>query len=36
VHLLGHSRDSGMVSVDDAVTNSGEATHSDMKNREIG
>jgi hypothetical protein len=36
VHLLGHSRDSGMVSVDDAVTNSGEVTRSDMKNREIG
>jgi hypothetical protein len=35
-HLLGHSRDSGMISVNDAVTNSGEATRSDMKNREIG
>jgi hypothetical protein len=35
-HLPDHSRDSGMVSVDDAVSNSGEATRSDIKNREIG
>jgi hypothetical protein len=35
-HLPDHSRDLGMVSVDDVVTNSSEATRSDMKNREIG
>jgi hypothetical protein len=34
VHHLGHSKDSGMVAVDDAVTNSGEVARSDAPNRE--
>jgi hypothetical protein len=35
-YLLGHSMDEGVVSIAGAVMNSGEATRSDMKNREIG
>jgi hypothetical protein len=34
--LLDHAKDSGMVSIDDAVTNSGEVTRRDMQNKEIG
>jgi hypothetical protein len=33
-HLLGHSKDSGMVAVDVAEMNSGEVVHSDVQNRE--
>jgi hypothetical protein len=33
-HLLGHSKDSGMVVVGVAVTNSGEVVRSDVQNRE--
>jgi hypothetical protein len=35
-HLLGHSKVCGVISNDDVMTNSGEATRSDIKNREIG
>jgi hypothetical protein len=33
-HLLGHSKASGMVAVDNAVTNSGEFVRSGVQNRE--
>jgi hypothetical protein len=33
-YLLGHSTDEGVVSVDDAVMNSGEFVRSDVQNRE--
>jgi hypothetical protein len=35
-HLLGHSMDLGIVSIDNAVTNSGEVACRDMQNKEIG
>jgi hypothetical protein len=35
-YLLGHSKACGIISNDDAMTNSGEVAHGDMQNREIG